>query len=82
MNTRKLTPIEAGNKIAIPVEWLAALHFEELAALERTTEGVLIRPCPPPTLFTWDEIFAEKLPTGTASTAVETTELSGDDFLF
>lgn len=81
MSTMKLTPIESGNKIAIPADWLAELHFAEVAALERTAAGVLVRPCPATASSTWDDIFAKKLPIGQPFTAVDLTELSGDDFL-
>ena len=77
----KTTPIEPGNRIQLPAEWVDALGIRGLVTLERTDSGILIRPCPQ---FTWDDIFANRLSVrpGDPGTAGEVTELSGDDVLF
>jgi hypothetical protein len=77
----KTTPIEPGNRIQLPAEWVDALGIRGLVTLERTDSGILIRPCP---RFTWDDIFATRLSVrpGDPATAAEVTELSGDDLLF
>lgn len=75
----KITPIEAGHKIQIPAEWAAELGLETVVALEKSAEGILVRPCP---ATTWDEIFADKLPIGPQPAAWDLSEVSGDDLLF
>jgi hypothetical protein len=49
--------------------------------LDRTNEGILVRPCPP---ATWEEIFATKLAIGSAppEEQEDAAEVSGDDLLF
>jgi len=74
----KITPVEAGHKIKLPAEWAAELGLEKVAALEKTTEGILVRPCP---ATTWDEIFADKLPMGQQPSALDLSEVSSDDLL-
>jgi hypothetical protein len=75
------TPLEPGNRIELPAEWAEALGLGGLVTLERTDNGILIRPCP---RFTWDDFFATRLSVrpGDAATAPEVTEVSGDDLLF
>jgi len=75
----KITPVETGYKIQLPAEWAAEFGLETVAALEKTAEGILVRPCP---LVTWNEIFADKLPMGQQPSALDLSEVSGDDFLF
>ncbi len=76
-----LTPIESGNRIKLPADWMQALNLHGLVSLERTDEGILVRPVP---ATTWDEIFATKLVIGSAppGQTKEPVELTGDDFLF
>src|ERR1700682_3199249 len=61
MSTRHITPIEPGNRIQLPAEWADSLGLRQRVVLDRTTEGILVRPCPP---TTWDDIFATKLTIG------------------
>jgi len=77
----QLTPIEAGNRIQLPADWAAALGLHAVVCLERTAEGILVRPCRP---VTWKEIFASKLMIGSAPSDQDesTVEVTGDDFLF
>jgi hypothetical protein len=81
MNATFLTPVEPGNRIQLPAEWATALGLSGQVALERTSEGILVRPCPP---TSWDEIFATKLQIGSAppDEHPEDVEVTGDDFLF
>jgi hypothetical protein len=79
MGDTKITPVESGHRIQLPAEWAAELGLEENAALEKTSEGILVRPCPP---MTWNEIFAEKLVMGQQPSALDLSEVSADDLLF
>jgi len=74
----KITPVESGRRIQLPAEWAAELGLEKIAALEKTPAGILVRPCPS---ATWDEIFADKLPMGQPPSALDLSEVSGDDLL-
>ena len=80
MRTTRLTPVEPGNRIQLPAEWAEALGLHKLVILERTSEGILVRPCPP---TTWKEIFATKLTIGsTPPDEHDAVEVTGDDFVF
>jgi len=74
----RITPVEAGHKIQLPAEWAAELRLENMAALEKTADGIVVRPC---RAATWDEIFATKLPMGQRPAALDLSEMSGDDLL-
>jgi hypothetical protein len=75
----KVTPIEPGNRIQLPSEWVAEFGLRNLATLEKTAEGILVRRAPP---LTWDEIYADKLPLGQPPAAAGPLEVTGDDLLF
>jgi hypothetical protein len=81
MSTTQLTPVEPGNRIQLPAEWADALGLHTRVLLDRTSDGILVRPCPP---TTWQEIFATKLIIGSAPPDAndEAVEVTGDDFLF
>ncbi len=81
MNTTQTTPIEPGNRIQLPADWADALGLHGLVTMERTDNGILIRPCP---RLTWDDVFATKLEIGSAPPEEnsEDVEVTGDDFLF
>ena len=81
MSTIQTTPIEAGNRVQLPHEWAEDLGLHGLVTLERTGNGILIRPCP---RLTWDDIFATRLVVrpGDPASVPEVTEVSGDDLLF
>jgi hypothetical protein len=81
MNSTHFAPLEPGHRIQLPAAWAEAFGLHGLVALERTDNGILIRPC---LRFTWDDIFATRLSVrpGDAATAPEVTEVSGDDLLF
>jgi hypothetical protein len=73
-----ITPVEAGHKIQLPMEWAAELGLERVALLEKTEAGILVRPCHP---VSWDEIFAEKLSMVALPSAIDLSEVSGDDLI-
>lgn len=79
MSTQITTPIEPGNRIYLPAEWAEALGLRGLVILNKTSEGILVRPCPP---TTWDEIFATKLPLGGQSSEPGDLEVNTNDLLF
>lgn len=87
METVKIIVVESDHKIQIPAEWAAELRLEDVATLERTAQGVLVRPYHPSPRMTWEEFFANKLTIGSQSQGSDipepdTFELSGDDLLF
>jgi hypothetical protein len=81
MNPTQTTPLESGNRIQLPTEWADALGLRGQVALERTSDGILVRPCP---RVTWEEISATKLVIGSAplDQNEDHVEVTGDDFLF
>ena len=74
----KITSIEPGHKIQLLAEWAVEFRLEHMAALEKTAEGILVRPC---RTATWDEIFADKLPMGQQPFGLDLSDVSGDDLL-
>jgi hypothetical protein len=78
MSTTHHTPVEPGHRIQLPADWAEALGLRGLVTLERTADGILIRPGPPPS---WDHFFATKLTTGPPAPPEEDIEVSGDDLL-
>jgi hypothetical protein len=63
----------------LPDDWVEEFHLHGFPALEKGSDGILVRAC---SSNTWDEVFSEKLPLGLGSIAFEVSELSGDDYLF
>ena len=74
-----LTAIESGNRIQIPAAWAESLQLRGIVALEKTADGILVRPCPP---LSWDDIFADKLSIGCPRSDLEALEVRTDDLLF
>lgn len=74
----KTLTLETDHKIKLPLDWVKELGLESGVVLERTDDGILIRPY---TAQTWDEIYAEKLKMGDPS-ALDLSEVSGDDLIF
>ena len=72
------TPIEPGDRVRLPAEWLDALGFRAVARLDKTADGIVIRPCPP---ATWDQVFADKL-TVRAGDGGADFQVTPDDLLF
>ena len=70
------TPIEPGNRIQLPAEWVAALGLRGMVVLDKSEQGILVRPCSP---ASWDEVFATKLPIGQTSPEAEDLEIHPDD---
>jgi bifunctional DNA-binding transcriptional regulator/antitoxin component of YhaV-PrlF toxin-antitoxin module len=81
MSTTQTTPVETGNRIQLPAEWAEAFGLQGHVILERTDNGILVRPCP---RFTWDVVFATRLSVrpGDPAAAPAVTEVTGDDLLF
>ena len=81
VKSMNLAPIEPGNRVQLPDDWIRDLGLHGVVALERTNEGILIRPGPK---TTWDEIFANKLTVGSSPVDANSSEaeVTGDDFLF
>jgi bifunctional DNA-binding transcriptional regulator/antitoxin component of YhaV-PrlF toxin-antitoxin module len=80
MDTSLNVPIESGNRIELPEEWLKTLGLNEAVRLEVTKDGILIRPC---RRSTWDEVFSTRLSVvrRDPGTAPEITQVSGDDLV-
>ena len=76
MSTTQLTPVEPGNRIYLPSEWVKALRLQGMVLLDKTDEGILVRPCPP---ASWDDVFATKLPIGQTSPESQELEIDTDD---
>jgi hypothetical protein len=74
----KITPVEPGHRIQLTADWAAELGLEHIAALEKTAEGILVRPCH---TATWDEILADKLPMGQEISSLDLSDVSSDDLL-
>jgi DNA-binding transcriptional regulator/RsmH inhibitor MraZ len=76
-----VTSIDADNRVRLPAEWMRELGLHGLVVLERTSEGILVRPYP---RASWADIFATKLVVGSAppEQQADTSEATGDDFLF
>jgi hypothetical protein len=75
----KIAVVESDHKIQLPAEWVDELRLYGFAALEKSPDGIFVRPC---SNTTWDEVFADKLPVGSHVTALDLSEVSGDDYLF
>ena len=46
VSSTEITALEPGNRIQLPDEWAQALGLRGLVALDKTPEGILVRPCP------------------------------------
>jgi hypothetical protein len=81
MSDQQIAPVEPGNRIAIPPEWADALGLHERVILDRTSNGILVRPRP---AATWDDIFAMKLTINSAPPDAKDKdlEMAKDEFLF
>ncbi|MDE0554213.1 MAG: AbrB/MazE/SpoVT family DNA-binding domain-containing protein [Candidatus Poribacteria bacterium] len=73
----KTLSLETDYKIKLPLDWVKDLGLESGVVLEKTDDGILIRPH---TAQTWDEVYAEKLKMGKPS-ALDLSEVSGDDLI-
>jgi hypothetical protein len=74
----KLAPVQPGNRIELPSEWMAEMGLDAYAALEKTSEGILVHAC---SVGSWDDVFAQKLRIGSAAGTVEAVEVTGDGVL-
>ncbi len=60
----KTLSLETDHKIKLPLDWVKELGLESGVVIERTDDGILIRPS---TTQTWDDIYAKKLKMETPS---------------
>ncbi|MDE0635848.1 MAG: AbrB/MazE/SpoVT family DNA-binding domain-containing protein [Candidatus Poribacteria bacterium] len=74
----KTLALETDYKIKLPLDWVKELGLESGVVLEKTDDGILIRPH---TAQTWDEVYADKLKMGKSS-ALNLSEVSGDGLIF
>lgn len=74
----KTFSLGADCKIELPRDWVAELGLEAGGLLEKTHDGILIRP---DSAQIWDEIYAKKLKIGSTS-VLDLSEVSGDDLIF
>ena len=81
MSNSQIIPVEPGNRIQLPADWTEALGLHGRVVLQRTDEGILVRPYPPASC---DEIFGARLQIGSAppDPNPDAGEVTGDDFLF
>ena len=78
----QITSLEPGNRVQLPDDWAKSLGLRGMVALDKTPEGILVRPCPN---TSWDEFFATGLEVGPAPPATdaeEDLELTRDDYVF
>lgn len=78
----QIAHLQPGNLVQLPDEWAQELGLRGMVALEKTADGILVRPCPQ---TSWDEFFAAKLQIGSAPPVAdddEELELTRDDYLF
>jgi hypothetical protein len=78
-NIVKIATIQPDHRIQLPAEWVQELSFHGLATMEKSGDGIFVRPC---LNATWDEVFADKLPVGSSIAAFDPSEVSGDDYIF
>ncbi|HKV39040.1 MAG TPA: hypothetical protein VJX67_07495 [Blastocatellia bacterium] len=79
MGDTKMATVEPGNRIEIPPEWVADLGLQNVAELEKTPGGIIVRPCPP---VGWDQVYAKKLAIGSGVAGNDLSDVSADDLLF
>ena len=49
--------VDAQNRLQLPGDWAEELGIRNQVVLEKTPDGILVRPAPS---LTWDEVFAHK----------------------
>lgn len=82
MSSTQITRVEPGLRIPIPVEWAEDLGTQNVVSLERTTEGILVRPCcTEMASMSWEQFFADKLTIGSGQRD-NSLHLTTDDYLF
>lgn len=75
----RIATLEADHRIQLPAEWVDELGLHGFAELEKGPDGIFVRPC---SQMTWDIVFADKLPIGSAVMTPDSCEDCGDDYLF
>jgi hypothetical protein len=81
MDPTQNTLIEPGNRIQLPADWVKALGLHGQVALDKTPDGILVRPC---RRLTWEEFFATGLTINSAppDQNEDDIEVTGDDYVF
>jgi hypothetical protein len=79
--TSQITSLEPGNRVQLPIEWANALGMQGMVKLDKTDDGILVRPC---AQSSWEKFFANKLTVGSAPLVQDENELeiTGDDLVF
>ena len=75
----RIASIQPNHSIRLPEDWVEEFRLHGFAALEKGSDGILVRAC---SRTTWDDVFADKLPVAPQNVPFEVSELSGDDYLF
>jgi hypothetical protein len=75
----RVTPVHPGNRIELPEEWAAEFGLGQYAALEKTSEGILVHRCPS---ADWDGVFVHKLQIRSSTESSDAVEVNGDAVLF
>ena len=78
MSTRRLTTIEPDHRVQLPSDSAESLGLNGLAALEKTKDGILMRPA---SAVAWGDVFATKLPMQSGPATAEEVEASGDELI-
>jgi hypothetical protein len=81
MEPTHTTPLEPGNRIQLPADWVQALGLQGQVELDKTPDGILVRPS---RRLTWEEFFATGLPLNSAppDQNKDHLEITGEDHLF
>jgi hypothetical protein len=76
----KMIRIEPGYELQLSKELAEELKpiAGDVILIDKTPEGIWVHTCS----YSWDDIFAQKLPMTQKPTALDLSEVSGDDFLF
>lgn len=72
------TRIDTDYRVQLPPEWARSLGVNNVVALEKTADGILVRPCEP---ATWDDFYATKLPVGAGGRDMPPVEVSDEDHI-
>jgi|DewCreStandDraft_4_1066084.scaffolds.fasta_scaffold171876_2 hypothetical protein len=76
----KMIRVEPGYEMQLSKEISEGLKSMagNVILLDKISDGFIIRVCS----YSWDDIFAEKLPMSKKQVALDLSEISGDEFLF
>ncbi len=74
----RVYPLGKNREVEIPADWAEELGLSSVVRLEKTPEGILIRPT---CQTSWDDLFLEKLQIGSQSPSEDELEVRSDDLL-